>query len=177
MEKKGFILFHLVVKYRNTGRVFWSQQKANVPHEWKGKWVCQKVMPETGSQQMQVTGRSWCRPQWTKKLLRLSYCLTYKVMQGFHYSVFLPSCSLLFHDFFGYEYTALWSISRFSQLRLCKCSCTVASPRWAESHCACIELLDLQLLSPLAEIVMTPYSSPAGPLRPVLRNLLWFSEL
>lgn len=135
-----------------------------------------KTMPETGSQQMQVTGRYWCRTQWTKKLLSLSYCLTSKLMQVFNYSVFLSSCRLLFHDFFGYEHTAPWSISRPSQLRLYKCSCTVASPQWSEARCACVESLDLQLQCLLAERVMAPHSFPAGLLWPVLRNLLWFSE-
>lgn len=175
MEEKG--LFYFNFQYPIKGRVFWSQQKRNVPHDWKGNWVCQKAMPETGSQQMQVTGRCWCRTWWIKKLLRLSYCLTSKLMQVFHYSVFLSSCRLLFHDFFGHEHTALWSISRASQLRLCKCSCMVASPQRAEPHCAYLESLDIQLWSLLAERVMAPHSFPAGLLWPVLRNLPWFSEL
>lgn len=130
-------------------------------------------MPETGSQKMQVTGRCWCRTQWTKKLLMLSYCLTSKLMQVFHYSVFLSSYRLLFHDFFGHEHKVLWSVSRASQLRLCKCSCMVASRQQGEPHCACIELLDIEVL--LAKRVMAPRSFLAGLLWPVLINLLWFS--
>lgn len=93
-------------------------------------------------------------------------------MQAFHCCVFLPSCQVLFHDSFGHQHTALWSISRASWLQLCRHSSALASPWQAEPRHAPMEPLDTQLWSLLVGRVMAPHSFPAGFLWPVLRNLL-----
>lgn len=104
---KGLLYFsyHCLSK----GRAFWSQQKKN--HSLIGKEVerakklCQQA--DAGYWKMLLQDPMY------KKLLRLSRCLTPKLMQAFHCSVFVPSCWLLFHDSFGHSrQPALWSVSR-----------------------------------------------------------------
>lgn len=138
-KRKGLLYFSY--QCLSKGRVFWPQQKKSFSNR---KWnkVCQKAVPEGRCRLLEdaVVG-----PHEQNKLLRLSYCLTPKLMQAFHCAVLLPSCWLLFHDLFGDQHTALWSISRASWLRPCRHSCVVASrshavlpwSRWTHSCGLC----------------------------------------
>lgn len=163
-------LLYFLYQCLSKGRAFWSQQK-EIPHYRKGNSVPKK--------QMHVTGRCCCRTSWKKKKkkLRLSYCLTTKLVQAFHCSLFLLSCWLPFHDSFGQQHPALWCISRAPG------SGRADTAAWWPAHgkqshtVASVAPLDAQLPSLLAKRVVAPHSFPEGFLWPVLRNLLWFSEL